>query len=139
MLDRILVCNADRYLFPEAQLVARHFPVINRAEASPETNIRAKEKQDLVWCLRQVLQRRPQSQDILVLEDDAVIKDDFFSRLYSVLNLRARHYSKEAWLDLKLYSQPRLQAPHFTSLLQIDFLKSTVWYVLFSPFQKLRA
>ena len=47
---------------------------------------------------------------MLIFEDDAVIKDDFFNRLYPLLALmREQRYAGSEWLDLKLYSQPRLQ------------------------------
>lgn len=47
---------------------------------------------------------------MVILEDDAVIKDDFLNRLDYLLRLiEQQRYGPTEWLDLKLYSQPRLQ------------------------------
>jgi hypothetical protein len=57
-----------------------------------------------------VLRKHQQAQHILLLQDDAVIKDDFFNRLHTMMEMVETRPSE--WLDLKLYSQPRLQGPY---------------------------
>ncbi len=68
-----------------------------------------------------MLRQHPLAQHILLLQDDAVIKDDFFNRLHIMMELVESRPSE--WLDLKLYSQPRLQGPHFYAFIVKKNLK----------------
>jgi hypothetical protein len=118
LLHNIFICDArenssNNVLFTsEVTLVAQRMRVLTHYHdmIDPYLSSRFREKEDLTWCLKQLRHSCPQARHILILEDDAVIKDDFFTRLRFLLELIERqHYGAATWLDLKLYSQPRLQ------------------------------
>ena len=44
---------------------------------------------------------------LLVLEDDALIVEDFFATLSSIIQFHLPSYQQEDWLDIKLYSPPK--------------------------------
>ena len=69
-----------------------------------------KQNDDFLFCHGAVEAVISESvETVLWLEDDVVLMDNFFSTLYSLLNLRRSRLQSAAWLDIKLYALPRLR------------------------------
>ncbi|KAM8879839.1 post-GPI attachment to proteins factor 4 isoform 1-T2 [Spinachia spinachia] len=107
----VLVCDVESGPLEnqDARLLEDHFRVIRR---SPEerrrnrdtVNTFEREKRDYVFCLRKGWElARPR--DVVVLEDDALPKEDFFQ---VVRHLLSRRFSLDT-LYVKLYHPERLQ------------------------------
>ena len=68
-----------------------------------------KAKRDLVFCSNQLEKMLPKSvEHILILEEDAVLMEDFFSTLLSWMSFHSERLQSEPWLDIKLFLNPRL-------------------------------
>ncbi|GCB82030.1 post-GPI attachment to proteins factor 4 [Scyliorhinus torazame] len=96
----------------EALAAARLIPVVQRfgvgGEADSSGNRFEKEKQDYVYCLRQALLIFS-PQHVLLVEDDALPRHDFFEVLEDLLERRlATPHARDA-LYVKLYHPERLQ------------------------------
>ncbi|XP_061627041.1 transmembrane protein 246 [Phyllopteryx taeniolatus] len=89
----------------DAKLLERHFPVIRRPyRSSLPLNTFEREKRDYVFCLRRAF-GLAQPRNMVVLEDDAVPRPDFFRVLNELLS---RRFAAES-LYVKLYHPERLQ------------------------------
>ncbi|XP_061687175.1 transmembrane protein 246 [Syngnathoides biaculeatus] len=90
----------------DAELLERHFPVIRRPHRSrpPALDTFEREKRDYVFCLRQAF-RLARPRNMVVLEDDAVPRPDFFRVLKELLS---RRFAADS-LYVKLYHPERLQ------------------------------
>ena len=112
----IVVCNVDitdshqefhqiSHLFRTIQLyenITDHKQVLE--------NKHQKEKSDFVGCVSRLMSAYPPDGDndlLLVLEDDALIVEDFFITLSSILGFHLPSYQQGEWLDIKLYTPPK--------------------------------
>ncbi|XP_006638489.1 post-GPI attachment to proteins factor 4 [Lepisosteus oculatus] len=107
----VLVCDVERdpLANEDASLVGKWFRVIRRSPQDSDgsgnwVNTFEKEKRDYVFCLRRGWEMT-QPENVIVLEDDAVPKEDFFP---VVQNLLSRQFSSHT-LYVKLYHPERLQ------------------------------
>lgn len=107
----VLLCDVepDARDNPDARLLEKHFRVVRRPredESGPSEllNIFEREKRDYVFCLR-AAQALATPRHLLVLEDDALPKLDFFPVVRQLLSRRFAHHS----LYIKLYHPERLQ------------------------------
>jgi hypothetical protein len=112
----IVVCNVDHtnshqefdsipHIFHTVQL----YQNITNIDQVFE-NKRQKEKFDFVGCVTRMFSEYLPSSDsdlLLVLEDDALIVEDFFPTLSSILQTHLPSYQQEEWLDIKLYTPPK--------------------------------
>ncbi|KAM8842518.1 post-GPI attachment to proteins factor 4 [Synchiropus picturatus] len=104
----VLICDVESGYREnaDAKLLERHFLVVRHPPQKflDYVNIFEKEKRDYVFCLRRGWELlRPRN--MVVLEDDALPGQDFFS---VVRNLLARPFSLQS-LYIKLYHPERLQ------------------------------
>ncbi|TDH15588.1 hypothetical protein EPR50_G00010330 [Perca flavescens] len=108
----VLVCDVESGHLEnqDAKLLEAHFRVIRRSPAEQQRDRRERantferEKRDYVFCLRKGWEL-VQPRHVIVLEDDALPKPDFFSVVKELLSRRfARHT-----LYVKLYHPERLQ------------------------------
>ncbi|XP_020787114.1 transmembrane protein 246 isoform X2 [Boleophthalmus pectinirostris] len=93
----------------DAILLRNHFKVVRRTFKERETdldfvNTFEKEKRDYIFCLRKGWELT-HAKNIIVLEDDALPKSDFFQVVY---NLLSRTFIRNS-LYVKLYHPERLQ------------------------------
>jgi len=110
---RMFICDVNAGPAPhiEADRLRQYFHVIVRF---PHANASAvildpfeKEKQDYAFCLQQAL--RFTSTYVLIVEDDAVARDDLFSVLPHILCTRTLSLGTHSWSHLKLYYPERWQ------------------------------
>ncbi|XP_058496791.1 transmembrane protein 246 [Solea solea] len=109
----LLVCDVERgpQENQDAKLLEAHFRVIRRSPQEQEQqsnqqwlNTFEKEKRDYVFCLRKGWELvRPKN--VVVLEDDAFPRQDFFA---VVKDLLSRRFARQS-LYVKLYHPERLQ------------------------------
>lgn len=105
----VLVCDVENgpYENQDAKLLERHFRVIRRSPLERQRNSLntfEKEKRDYVFCLRKG-RELVKPKHMVVLEDDALPKEDFFT---VVKDLLSRRFSLQT-LYVKLYHPERLQ------------------------------
>ncbi|CAK6981404.1 transmembrane protein 246 [Scomber scombrus] len=107
----VLVCDVENgpYENQDAKLLERHFRVIRRSPLEQQRNREQvntfeREKRDYVFCLQKG-QELVKPKHMVVLEDDALPKEDFFS---VVKDLLSRRFSLQT-LYIKLYHPERLQ------------------------------
>ncbi|XP_039671691.1 transmembrane protein 246 [Perca fluviatilis] len=108
----VLVCDVESGHLEnqDAKLLEAHFRVIRRSPAEQQrdgrerANTFEREKRDYVFCLRKGWEL-VQPRHVIVLEDDALPKPDFFS---VVKELLSRRFALET-LYVKLYHPERLQ------------------------------
>ena len=114
---QLLICdvNAGPAAHIEADRLRKYFHVVVRF---PNTNASAvildpfeKEKQDYAFCLQQALQLT--STYVLIVEDDAVARDDLFLVLPYILYMRTFTSQTHPWSHLKLYYPERWQGFSF--------------------------
>ena len=85
-----------------------------------------KAKRDLVFCSNQLEKMLPKSvEHILILEEDAVLMEDFFSTLLTWMSFHSERLQSEPWLDIKLYLNPRLRGWAWDPLPLVELLAST--------------
>ena len=85
-----------------------------------------KAKRDLVFCSNQLEKMLPKSvEHILILEEDAVLMEDFFSTLLAWMSFHSERLQSEPWLDIKLYLNPRLRGWAWDPLPLVELLAST--------------
>lgn len=107
----VLICDVEHgaNANEDAVLLEKRFKVVRRSakerDADTDTmNTFEREKRDYVFCLRKGLELT-RAQNVLVLEDDAEPRSDFFSVVYELLT---RPVVKRS-LYVKLYHPERLQ------------------------------
>lgn len=106
----VLVCDVENYplINEDTLLLEKQFLVVHRSAEEPSRRDRLntfeREKQDYVYCLRKGWELRT-PKNVVVLEDDAVPKPDFFR---VVQDLLSRSFSQNT-LYVKLYHPERLQ------------------------------
>ncbi|XP_062295302.1 transmembrane protein 246 [Scomber scombrus] len=107
----VLVCDVENgpYENQDAKLLEHHFRVIRRSPLEQQRNREQvntfeREKRDYVFCLQKG-QELVKPKHMVVLEDDALPKEDFFS---VVKDLLSRRFSLQT-LYIKLYHPERLQ------------------------------
>ena len=85
-----------------------------------------KAKRDLVFCSNQLEKMLPKSvEHILILEEDAVLMEDFFSTLLAWMSFHSERLQSEPWLEIKLYLNPRLRGWAWDPLPLVELLAST--------------
>ena len=85
-----------------------------------------KAKQDFVFCVDQMHQTLPQDvEHILILEDDTLVMQGFFSTLSTWMTFHQERLEAEPWLDIKLYLNPRLRGWAWDPLPLVELLSST--------------
>ncbi|XP_028328795.1 post-GPI attachment to proteins factor 4 [Gouania willdenowi] len=104
----VLVCDVESGPLEnkDVRLLQPHFQVIRRSQqnAHKPVNMFEKEKRDYVFCIRKAWSiAKPQH--VLVLEDDALPRADFFP---VINNLLSRGFASDT-LYIKLYHPERLQ------------------------------
>ena len=67
----------------------------------------------------------PFSDILLVLEDDALIVQNFFTILYSILEFHLPSYQLDEWLDIKLYTPPKWSGFGLDFLPVLDLVASS--------------
>ncbi|XP_017290461.1 transmembrane protein 246 [Kryptolebias marmoratus] len=107
----VLLCDveSDPLENPDARLLEPYFKVVRytaqeRRRNGGQINTFEREKQDYVFCLRKGWELA-KPQNMIVLEDDALPREDFFS---VVKNLLSRRFALHT-LYIKLYHPERLQ------------------------------
>lgn len=107
----VLLCDVESNPLenPDAKLLEPHFKVVRPATQERQKNwgqinTFEREKRDYVFCLRKGLEL-VKPKNVVVLEDDALPREDFFS---VVKNLLARRFALHT-LYVKLYHPERLQ------------------------------
>ena len=89
-------------------------------------NRRQKEKSDFIGCVtRMVAEYPPVSDILLVLEDDALIVQNFFTILSSILEFHLHSYTLDEWLDIKLYTPPKWSEFGLDFLTLLDLVASS--------------
>ncbi|XP_077428156.1 post-GPI attachment to proteins factor 4 [Vanacampus margaritifer] len=105
---QVLLCDVEGgpEVHEDAKLLERHFHVLRRpaGHRREPVNTFEQEKRDYVFCLRRAFQLA-QPQNMVVLEDDALPRPDFFRVLKELLSRRFAARS----LYVKLYHPERLQ------------------------------
>ena len=92
-----------------------------------------KAKKDLVFCSNKLEKMLPKSvEHILILEEDAVLMDNFFSTLLAWMSFHSERLQSEPWLDIKLYLNPRLRGWAWDPLPLVELLASTSLFTLIS-------
>ena len=82
-----------------------------------------KAKRDLVFCSNQLEKMLPKSvEHILILEEDAVLMEDFFSTLLAWMSFHSDRLQSEPWLDIKLYLNLRLRGWAWDPLPLVELL-----------------
>ncbi|XP_030014790.1 post-GPI attachment to proteins factor 4 isoform X2 [Sphaeramia orbicularis] len=107
----VLVCDVESgsQENQDAKLLEGHFRVVRRSpeerqQNRDQVNTFEREKRDYVFCLRKGWELvRPQN--VVVLEDDALPRNDFFSVIQNLLSRRFALHT----LYIKLYHPERLQ------------------------------
>ncbi|KAM7419954.1 hypothetical protein PAMA_016858 [Pampus argenteus] len=107
----VLVCDVESgpHENQDAKLLEGHFQVIRRSHLEQQRNWERvntfeREKRDYVFCLRKA-QELVKPKNMVVLEDDALPKEDFFAVIKDLLS---RRFSLQT-LYIKLYHPERLQ------------------------------
>lgn len=107
----VLVCDVqgDALENPDAKLLENHFLVVRRSpeeqqRSGERLNIFEQEKRDYVFCLRKGLELL-KPKNVVVLEDDAMPRPDFF---VVIKDLLSRRFALQT-LYIKLYHPERLQ------------------------------
>ncbi len=147
---KLSVCNVDPDpdSYREAQHLSSVITIFNRFHkvSLPIIHILEKEKQDYVYCLNSSLQSSPRY--VLLIEDDALPIDDFFSVLDHALYMHldwkkeGERYAQntEDVTYVKLYHPERLlgyinlEPDRLTELFAIGFFFGTIVAVLYSKF-----
>lgn len=149
---KIAVCNVDKdpKTYEEAVSLGINIPVINRYQktAFPIDHPLETEKQDYVFCLNTTLQQNPVYS--LLIEDDAIPYDDFFTVLDYILTNRVEHAHdhldhmmlpyKQNVTFIKLYHPERLlgyinlEQGRIPELIGIGLLFGTLLYKIFVGF-----
>jgi len=110
---QLFICDVNAGPAPhiEADRLRQYFHVVVRF---PNGNASAaildpfeKEKQDYAFCLEQAMQFT--STFVLMVEDDAVARDDLFYVLHHILQTRTLALGTHTWSHLKLYYPERWQ------------------------------
>ncbi|XP_062845807.1 transmembrane protein 246 [Trichomycterus rosablanca] len=103
----VLVCNVESGFLEheDAALVEKQFLMVKQPKGTnKDVNIFEKEKRDYVFCLRKSMEMfKPRN--LLMLEDDALPRSDFFA---IIRNLLSRRFISNS-LYVKLYHPERLQ------------------------------
>lgn len=107
----VLICDVEHRSSgnEDAALLEKYFRVIRRTAKERDTslwsiNVFEREKRDYVFCLRKGLELT-RAKNVVVLEDDALPRSDFFNVVY---NLLSRTFIRDT-LYVKLYHPERLQ------------------------------
>lgn len=107
----VLVCDvqSDPLEHPDAKLLENHFQVVRRSPEEQQRNRERvntfeREKRDYVFCLRKGWELM-KPKNVVVLEDDAMPRQDFFTVIKDLLSRRFALHS----LYVKLYHPERLQ------------------------------
>ena len=110
----LTVCNVDTTgSHPEYAGIAHMFHTIHADQNQTKHHTvrgkaRQKEKSDFVGCVTRLLAEASHGSDLLlVLEDDALIVEEFFPTLSSILLFHLPSYQQKDWLDVKLYTPPK--------------------------------
>lgn len=107
----VLICDVEHRAErnEDAALLEKQFKVVRRTSKERNVNVGflntfEREKRDYVYCLRKGLELT-HAKNVVVLEDDALPKSDFFDVIYSLLSRTV------IWdtLYVKLYHPERLQ------------------------------
>ncbi|XP_074543283.1 post-GPI attachment to proteins factor 4 [Halichoeres trimaculatus] len=107
----VLICDvqSDPLENPDAKLLESHFQVVRRSPEEQQRNRERvntfeREKRDYVFCLRKGWEL-VKPKNVVVLEDDAMPRQDFFGVIKDLLSRRFALHS----LYIKLYHPERLQ------------------------------
>ena len=131
----VVVCSvAGKDTHPEIVNISNLFTTIE-LPGDNQRQTRQKEKTDFIGCVARVLALHPGTDLLLVLEDDALILEDFFPTLSSILMSPMPFYQQDSWLDIKLYTppkwsgfgldfQPLLELVVYSSILTTTYLAS---------------
>ena len=104
---QLLVCSVDNS-HGEFAAVSHLFHTMQLDPNKSEKKGRQKEKSDLIGCVTRMVAKYPPVSDLLlVLEDDALIGEDLFTILSSILEFYLPSYQLDEWLDIKLYTPPK--------------------------------
>lgn len=113
----LFICNthAGPGHHEEAYKLEKYFYLVSKfPNGSAESSIMnpfEKEKQDYVFCMEQALKFSPKY--ILMVEDDALPRDELFPVLENSINYLQDINKKEQWSHLKLYFPERWQGYSF--------------------------
>jgi hypothetical protein len=106
--------------------VSQLFHTIQLHQNTTGGNRRQKEKSDFIGCVTRMLAEYPPVSDLLlVLEDDALIVEDFFTILSSILEFHLHSYMLDEWLDIKLYTPPKWSGFGLDFLPLLDLIASS--------------
>ena len=131
----VVVCSvAGKDTHPEIVNISNLFTTIE-LPGDKQRQPRQKQKTDFIGCVARVLALQPDADLLLVLEDDALILEEFFPTLSSILMFHMPFYQKDSWLDIKLYTppkwsgfgldfQPLLELVVYSSILTTSYLAS---------------
>lgn len=107
----VLICDVEygTQVNEDTVLLEKHFKIVRRTPKERDVNVDSvnmfeKEKRDYVFCLRKGLELA-HAKNVVVLEDDALPRSDFFDVVY---NLLSRAFIRDT-LYVKLYHPERLQ------------------------------
>ena len=85
-----------------------------------------KAKRDFVFCADRMDEMLPKDvEHILILEDDMLVMEGIFSTLSAWMTYHQERLQAEAWLDIKLYLNPRLCGWAWNRLPLVELLSST--------------
>ncbi|XP_029430764.1 transmembrane protein 246-like [Rhinatrema bivittatum] len=115
---QLFICNVDQdpQNHRDAHVLAKFFPTVVRygeeegapSEDTSSINLFEKEKQDYAYCLSKTLLTFD-TEYVLMVEDDAVPEEEFFSVLHHLLLARFSEAPLGGALYFKLYHPERLQ------------------------------
>ena len=119
------MCSVDSS-HQEFGAVSHLFHTIQLHQNTTGGNRRQKEKSDFIGCVTRMLAEYPPVSDLLlVLEDDALIVQDFFTILSSILEFHLPSYQLDDWLDIKLYTPPKWSGFGLDFLPLLDLVASS--------------
>ena len=91
-----------------------------------------KAKRDFVFCADRMDEMLPKDvKHILILEDDTLMMEGFFSTLSAWMTFHQERLEAEPWFDIKLYLNPRLRGWALDQLPLVELLSSTSLLSLF--------
>ena len=146
----MFVCNVDgdAASYEEAKNLSAIVEVVNRFNKTylPLFHVMEKEKQDYVFCINQSLKFNPKYS--LIVEDDAIPREDFFSVVHHVIDNHLEHRFRrgdfvkvnETVLYVKLYHPERLlgylnlEPDRLTELFGWGFVLGTLLMVIYKKF-----
>ena len=89
---KIIICDVDSKQNPDAEILSKYFAVISKRNITNNdslTNIKEKEKQDYIFCLRQAATNIAANvRNVIMVEDDALPGQDFLPVVENILKTR---------------------------------------------------